>query len=60
MIKISILFLSIFISLFFVNYKFSKTVRIFAFNEEETPKEAILSFLTMGLVALLWTIYFSL
>lgn len=58
--KIAILFLSILMSLYFVNYKFSKAIRIMAFNEEETEKAAFFSFCNMILVAILWTIFFSL
>jgi hypothetical protein len=54
-----VLFFAILSTIFFINYKYSKAIRIFAFNEEETPKDAVLSFGNMILVAILWTIYFS-
>jgi hypothetical protein len=54
-----VLFLAILSSLFFWNYKFSKGIRIIAFGEEETTKDAYLSFGNMILVAILWTVYFA-
>jgi hypothetical protein len=57
--KFIILFFAILSSIFFLNYKYSKAIRIFAYGEEETPKDAILSFGNMILVAVLWTVYFS-
>jgi hypothetical protein len=56
--KVIVLFSAILSSLFFVNYKYSKAIRIFAYGEEETNKDALLSFGNMILVAVLWTIYF--
>jgi hypothetical protein len=52
------LFVTIFCSLFFFNYKYSKGIRIIAFREEETPMEAICSFVMMVVIALLWAFYF--
>ena len=57
--KTIILFLALLSSLFFVNYKDSKGVRVIAFSEDETPADAWLSWINMILVAVLWTIYFT-
>ena len=58
--KFIILFLAILSSVFFLNYKYSKGIRIIAFNEQETPKEAVWAFVNMVLVAILWSVYFAL
>jgi hypothetical protein len=54
-----ILFIAIFSTIFFANYKFSKGIRIIAFQEEESVTEAVLSFLAMFVIIILWTVYFS-
>jgi hypothetical protein len=59
MAKIIYLFITIFCTLFFFNYKISKSARVIAFQEEETPKEAICSFVGMVIIAILWTFYFA-
>jgi hypothetical protein len=56
--KFIYLFVTIFCTLFFFNYKYSKGIRIIAFREEETPMEAICSFIMMVAIALLWAFYF--
>ena len=58
--KFIVLFLAILSSVFFFNYKYSKGIRIMAFNEEESPKEATWAFVNMVVVAVLWSIYFTL
>ena len=58
--KTFIFFIALLITLFFVNDKFSKGVRVIAFNEDETKSGAIISFLLMILVAAAWTIFFAL
>jgi len=58
MAKLLFLFVTIFLTLFFFNYKYSKGIRIIAFREEETPMEAICSFIMMVVIALLWAFYF--
>lgn len=60
MFKAVILLLAISSTVFFINYKFSEAVRVIAFKEDETKKSAILSFLTMIIVIISWTLYFSL
>lgn len=57
--KTLILFLTIGSTVFFINDKFSKAVRVIAFKEDETKSGAIVSFITMLLVIILWTIFFS-
>jgi hypothetical protein len=39
--------------------KFSQAIRILAYGEVEPKKEAIASFILMIVVAIMWTIYFS-
>ena len=53
------LFITLFCTLFFFNYKISKSARLIAFQEEETPMEAICSFLCMILIAILWSCYIA-
>jgi hypothetical protein len=57
--KSIVLFISILASLFFCNMKFSQAIRILAYGEVEPKKEAVASFVLMIMVAILWTIYFS-
>lgn len=52
------LFFTIFCTLFFFNYKISSSARLITFQDEETPMEAILSFIGMIVIALLWAAYF--
>jgi len=58
--KIFVFFVALLLSIFFVNDKFSKGVRVIAFNEGESEHGAIVSFVLMVIVALAWTIFFSL
>ena len=58
--KTLILFLSIIVSLFFINMKFSQAIRILAYGEVEPKKEAVASFMLMIIASIMWTIYFSL
>ena len=54
-----VLFIAIAFTVFFINDKFSKAVRVIAFQEDETKKSAIISFLMMVVIIIAWTIYFS-
>jgi len=53
------LFIAIAFTVFFINDKFSKAVRVIAFNEDETKHSAIYSFIMMMIIIISWTIYFS-
>ena len=53
------LFIAIAFTVFFINDKFSKAVRVIAFNEDETKYSAIYSFIMMIIIIISWTIYFS-
>ena len=55
-----ILFIAIASTVFFINDKFSKAVRVIAFKEDESEKEAKISFIIMIVIIIAWTIYFSL
>ena len=57
--KTIILFLALLSSLYFVNYKYSTAIRIFAYNEEESEKNFAFSLICMCLMALFWTLYFE-
>lgn len=54
-----ILLIAIGFTVFFLNDKFSKAVRVIAFNEGETKNSAIYSFIMMIIIIIAWTIYFS-
>ena len=55
-----VLFIAIAFTVFFINDKFSKAVRVIAFNESETKGSAIISFIMMVIIIIAWTVYFSL
>ena len=57
--KTFIFFIALLLSIYFVNDKFSKAVRVIAFNEDETKSGAIVSFILMIAVAIAWTIFFT-
>jgi len=57
--KTFIFFIALLLSIYFVNDKFSKAVRVIAFNEDETKSGAIVSFILMIVVAIAWTIFFT-
>ena len=59
MAKVIYLFVTIFCTLFFFNYKITKSAKVIAFQEFETPTEAVCSFIGMVMVALLWAFYFA-
>lgn len=56
--KTIIFFIALFLSIYFVNDKFSHAVRVIAFNENESENGAIISFILMILVAILWTLFY--
>jgi len=57
--KTFIFFVALLLSIYFVNDKFSKGVRVIAFNEDETKNGAIFSFILMIAVTIAWTIFFA-
>lgn len=57
--KTFIFFIALLLSIYFVNDKFSKAVRVIAFNEDETKSGAIVSFILMIVVAIAWMIFFT-
>lgn len=54
------LLIAIAFTVFFINDKFSKAVRVIAFNESETPRSGVISFIMMIIIIIAWTAYFSL
>lgn len=58
--KIFILFIAIAFTVFFINDKFSTAVRVIAFKEGESEKNAKRSFIMMLIIIISWTLYFSL
>ena len=46
-------------TVFFINYKFSNAVRVIAFKEDESENSAKVSFITMIIMIISWTLYFS-
>lgn len=57
--KALVLFIAISFTVFFINDKFSKAVRVIAFSEDESKNGAIISFIMMWIIIIAWTIYFS-
>ena len=58
--KTLILLIAIASTVYFLNDKFSKAVRVIAFQEDETKSGAKISFILMIVIIIAWTIYFSL
>ncbi len=56
---IIVFFISLLLTLFFLNDKFSKAVRVMAFAEGESENSARKSFILMVLIAIAWTIFFA-
>lgn len=54
-----VLFTAIALTVFFINDKFSTAVRVIAFKESESEKNAKYSFLMMLGIIITWTIYFG-
>ena len=57
--KTFVLFIAIAFTVFFINDKFSKAVRVIAFNEDESKNGAVISFLMMIVIIVAWTVFFS-
>jgi hypothetical protein len=57
--KYIVFFITLLLTLFFVNDKFSKAVRVIAFNEDESKSGAIISFILMFIIAIGWTIFYA-
>lgn len=57
--KIFVFFIALLISIYFVNDKFSKAVRVIAFSEGEPENGAKISFILMIAVAISWTVFFA-
>lgn len=57
--KTFILFIAIAFTVFFINDKFSTAVRVIAFKESESEKNAIYSFIMMIIIIFAWTAYLS-
>lgn len=58
--KTLVLFIAIAFTVFFLNDKFSTAVRVIAFRESESERNAIYSFIMMLIIIVSWTVYFSL
>jgi hypothetical protein len=58
--KTLIAFIAIASTVFFVNYKYTKGIRIIAHREEETIKEARFQMLMMCIIIASWTAYVAL
>ena len=54
------LFIAIAFTVFFLNMKFSTAVRVIAFKESESERNAIYSFIMMIIIIIAWTAYLSL
>ena len=50
MCKFLVLLAALFVTVYFINYKYSQGIRILAFNEEEPKSEAIRAFILMLLI----------
>lgn len=59
MIKLLVSFVAVASTVFFINDKFSKAVRVIAFSESESEKSAIFSFIMMCIIILSWTVYIA-
>ena len=57
--KTFVLFIAIAFTVFFINDKFSKAVRVIALNEDESKNGAIISYLMMIVIIVEWTVFFS-
>jgi len=58
--KTFVFFIALLLSIYFVNDKFSKGVRVIAFSEGETENSAKISFILMIIIAIAWTVFFAL
>lgn len=57
--KTFVFFIALLLTIYFVNDKFSKAVRVIAFSENETENGAKISFVLMAIVAISWTLFFA-
>lgn len=57
--KTVVFFIALLLSIYFVNDKFSKGVRVIAFSEGETENGAKISFMMMIVIAIAWTVFFA-
>ena len=57
--KTVVFFIALLLSIYFVNDKFSKGVRVIAFSEGETDNGAKISFMMMIVIAIAWTVFFA-
>jgi hypothetical protein len=55
--RLLIILIAIASTVFFINYKFSKGIRIIAFGEEETKGEAKFQFFMMFVIIASWIAY---
>lgn len=55
--KFLLTFIAVASTVFFINYKYTKGIRIMAYGEEETTKEAKFQMFMMGVIIVAWTIY---
>lgn len=60
MIKLIITFIAVATTVFFINDKFSKAIRVIAFSESEPKNGAIYSFIMMCIIIIAWTLYLTL
>lgn len=60
MIKLIITFIAVATTVFFINDKFSKAIRVIAFSESESKNGAIYSFIMMCIIIIAWTLYLTL
>lgn len=60
MIKLLITFIAVATTVFFINDKFSKAIRVIAFSESESKNSAIYSFIMMCIIIIAWTAYLTL
>ena len=55
--KLLITLIAVASTVFFVNYKYTKGIRIIAYGEEETKGEAKFQMFMTGVIIAAWTIY---
>jgi len=58
--KLLLAFISVASTVFFVNYKYTKGIRIIAHQEEETLGEARFQMFMMCVIIISWTLYIAL
>ena len=55
--KLLVILIAVASTIFFVNYKYTKGIRIIAYGEEETTKEAKFQMFMMAVIIAAWTTY---